>query len=281
MSFTGSPDRRRAASVTPCLAELLRAGIGVRHAGAVWSWRINSATSGWPMAPLAPATNTFTFSPAVQNRPLSVMQRLGLRRVRQPGQSLLQCCHLLVIGKAACLPDDVTGRLSENQVGVLGRRVRDRLLPFVFSSGEGRKVRVLCLGDLSSHAMQDHSSDEGRHSLQFGQLVVVDTRVSDIGRKSALIPLFKVSAALAGKAHHDEERLLALRSGKDDGGSIEGRGRGGWDILRETVARDTEPRNEEAGSKPFYARYTQTILRVAEKDVADYSNTNTAWRRTA
>jgi len=72
------------------------------------------------------------------------------------------------------LPGDVTARIGEENVGVVGRGKIDELLPFVFMIEDGNEMGLLFGGQVFAHAAQNHGADKRRGALEDGKLIISD-----------------------------------------------------------------------------------------------------------
>jgi hypothetical protein len=62
--------------------------------------------------------------------------------------------------RAVRLPRDMTARVGEEDVAVVGRGEVDELLPFVFVVEDGNEMALLFGGHVFAHAAENHRSDE-------------------------------------------------------------------------------------------------------------------------
>jgi len=72
------------------------------------------------------------------------------------------------------VPGDVTVRIGEENVGVVGRGKVDELLPFVFVIEDGNEMGLLFGGQVFAHAAQNHGADKGRGALEDRELIISD-----------------------------------------------------------------------------------------------------------
>ena len=78
---------------------------------------------------------------------------------------------------AVSLPYDMTVRVGEKNVSVVGRGEIDELLPLVFVIENGDEMGLLIGGHIFAHAAEDHGANKRRSALEDRELIVSGANV--------------------------------------------------------------------------------------------------------
>ena len=147
--------------------------------------------------------------------------------------------------RAVSLPDEMAVGRGNHEVGITGRGEVDEFLPVRFVGIERHEVAKLLGGHAFAHAIKDHGADQGWGTLEESQTEIGDTGVGMVILGDFLAPDFAQFAALLRKAHDENQKLLAARTGENDLGIVQGLGFDGGDgLCRRQNNRDEEEQDE-------------------------------------
>jgi len=135
-------------------------------------------------------------------------------RVEQLGRGLFQRDVKIVGEFAVGLPRDVTLRVGDDEVRVVGGGEIDEFLPRGFVVEDGHEMRLFRGGNLLAHAVEDHGPDKARSALEFGNLEIGDTRIAVVVGGNLFALVLTNVAAFVGEAEYEDENLLAVGFGE-------------------------------------------------------------------